>query len=168
MDNPLFPTIPVLLERSGLNQSWGFRLQGGADFRLPLSIKKVRISSTSRTKDDVHAVLYWTQITTNSPSHNKLYPGDGLLFIDGQDVNNMKHEDAEAIIRNALRLQLILRRYVLLMCLWGNLQSQCSHLSQESVRTKIIGSSLWHSFISEGGGNQLAQYSILLITSLDL
>lgn len=37
------PTVPVLLERSSLDQSWGFRLQGGADFRLPLSIKKVRI-----------------------------------------------------------------------------------------------------------------------------
>ena len=44
MENPLFPTMPVLLERSSLNQSWGFRLQGGADFRLPLSIKKVDIS----------------------------------------------------------------------------------------------------------------------------
>jgi hypothetical protein len=46
MDYSLYPTIPVLLERSSLNQSWGFRLQGGADFRLPLSIKKVCLSST--------------------------------------------------------------------------------------------------------------------------
>jgi hypothetical protein len=41
MDYALFPIVPVLLERSSLNQSWGFRLQGGSDFRLPLSIKKV-------------------------------------------------------------------------------------------------------------------------------
>jgi hypothetical protein len=41
MDYLLFPTIPVQLERSSLDQSWGFRLQGGADFRMPLSIKKV-------------------------------------------------------------------------------------------------------------------------------
>ena len=41
MDYSLFPTIPVSLERSSLDQSWGFRLQGGVDYRLPLSIKKV-------------------------------------------------------------------------------------------------------------------------------
>ena len=42
MDYSLFPTIPVSLERSSLEQSWGFRLQGGIDYRLPLSVKKVR------------------------------------------------------------------------------------------------------------------------------
>ncbi len=41
MDYSLFPTVPVLLERPSFDQSWGFRLQGGADFRLPLSVKKV-------------------------------------------------------------------------------------------------------------------------------
>lgn len=89
MDYSLFPTIPVLIERSSLDQHWGFRLQGGTDFRIPLSIKKV---------------------APNSPSHNKLYPGDGLVFIAGQDVSAMKHQDAENLIRNALQLQLILRR----------------------------------------------------------
>lgn len=44
MDYSLFPTIPVQIERSSLEQNWGFRLQGGADFRLPLSIKKVRMT----------------------------------------------------------------------------------------------------------------------------
>ncbi len=43
MDYSLFPTIPVSLERASLDQSWGFRLQGGVDYRLPLSIKKVCI-----------------------------------------------------------------------------------------------------------------------------
>jgi len=41
MDYSLFPAIPILLERKSLDQSWGFRLQGGIDYRLPLSIKKV-------------------------------------------------------------------------------------------------------------------------------
>ncbi|CAF1055305.1 unnamed protein product [Rotaria sp. Silwood1] len=89
MDYTLFPTVPVLLERSSLDQSWGFRLQGGIDYRLPLSIKKV---------------------IANSPSHNKLHPGDGIASIEGQDATTMKHEDAENLIRNSLRLQLILRR----------------------------------------------------------
>jgi hypothetical protein len=47
MDYSLYPTVPVLLERSSLDQNWGFRLQGGADFRLPLSVKKVCIFSSS-------------------------------------------------------------------------------------------------------------------------
>ena len=42
MDYSLFPATPVLLERPSFEQSWGFRLQGGIDYRLPLSIKKVR------------------------------------------------------------------------------------------------------------------------------
>lgn len=42
MDFSLFPLTPVLLERNSLDQSWGFRLQGGTDFRLPLSVKKVQ------------------------------------------------------------------------------------------------------------------------------
>ena len=41
MDQTLFPAVPVLLERASLDQRWGFRLQGGANFRLPLSVKKV-------------------------------------------------------------------------------------------------------------------------------
>ncbi|CAF1617510.1 unnamed protein product [Adineta ricciae] len=89
MDYTLFPTIPVFLERSSLDHSWGFRLQGGIDYRLPLSIKKV---------------------VSNSPAHNKLFPGDGIASIDGQDTSSMKHEDAENILRNSLRLQLVLRR----------------------------------------------------------
>ncbi|CAF2601580.1 unnamed protein product [Rotaria sp. Silwood2] len=89
MDSSLLPSVPVLLERSSLDQNWGFRLQGGVDFRLPLSVKKV---------------------ISNSPSHNKLHAGDGLAFIDGLDASLMKHEDAENIIRNALRLQIVLRR----------------------------------------------------------
>ena len=48
MDFSLFPITPVLLERNSVDQSWGFRLQGGTDFRLPLSIKKVcRVMSSS-------------------------------------------------------------------------------------------------------------------------
>jgi hypothetical protein len=47
MDVSLYPATPVSLERSSLDQSWGFRLQGGIDYRLPLSIKKVRILASS-------------------------------------------------------------------------------------------------------------------------
>ncbi|CAF3272008.1 unnamed protein product [Rotaria socialis] len=89
MEHSLIPATPVELERSSLDQSWGFRLQGGADFRLPLSIKKV---------------------IPNSPSHNKIHPGDAVALIDGQDASSMTHNDAENLIRNSLRLQLVVRR----------------------------------------------------------
>ena len=35
------PMIPILLERQDISQPWGFRLQGGADYRLLLSVKKI-------------------------------------------------------------------------------------------------------------------------------
>jgi hypothetical protein len=59
MDYSLFPTIPVLLERSSLDQRWGFRLQGGTDFRLPLSIKKVCTSSSYQKESiiSLHSIL---------------------------------------------------------------------------------------------------------------
>ena len=41
MANLTAPMIPICLERPDSSVSWGFRLQGGADYRLHLSIKKV-------------------------------------------------------------------------------------------------------------------------------
>lgn len=83
------PLVPVLLERSSLDQSWGFRLQGGTDFRLPLSIKKV---------------------VGGSPVHNKIFPGDGVAAINGKDTQTMSHDEAENLIRQSLQLNLVLRR----------------------------------------------------------
>jgi hypothetical protein len=34
-------TIKVTLQRDSLQTPWGFRLQGGADFRTPFSVNKV-------------------------------------------------------------------------------------------------------------------------------
>jgi hypothetical protein len=51
-------------------------------------------------------------VVTNSPAHNKLFPGDGVAAIEGRDTSSMKHEDAQNLIRNSLRLQFVLRRYV--------------------------------------------------------
>lgn len=36
-------TIKVTLQRDSLQTPWGFRLQGGADFRTPFSVNKVTI-----------------------------------------------------------------------------------------------------------------------------
>ncbi|CAF4512462.1 unnamed protein product, partial [Rotaria magnacalcarata] len=34
----------------------------------------------------------------------------GVTAIDGQDASSMKHEDAENLLRNALQIQLAVRR----------------------------------------------------------
>ncbi len=41
MANLTAPMIPICLERGDSSMPWGFRLQGGADYRLCLSVKKV-------------------------------------------------------------------------------------------------------------------------------
>ena len=43
MANLTAPMIPICLERGDGSMPWGFRLQGGADYRLCLSVKKVII-----------------------------------------------------------------------------------------------------------------------------
>ena len=35
-------TIKVTLQRDSLQTPWGFRLQGGADFRTPFTVNKVK------------------------------------------------------------------------------------------------------------------------------
>ena len=39
--NPGSERIPITLTKESENQSWGFRLQGGADFTIPLSVQSV-------------------------------------------------------------------------------------------------------------------------------
>ena len=129
MDYASFPTVPVLLERSSLEQRWGFRLQGGADFRLPLSVKKVRCQFDRFSR--IFFLFEQLKITPNSPSHNKLHAGDAFAFIDGLDAGTMNHEQAEQLIGKALRLQVILRRYV------GN-ESNLTATDQEKINAFLL------------------------------
>ena len=41
------PVIPVVLQRDDPTQPWGFRIQGGADYRLHLAVKKVIFTNLS-------------------------------------------------------------------------------------------------------------------------
>lgn len=80
------PMIPIVLERPDINQAWGFRLQGGSDYRLSLSVKKV---------------------LPNTPAHNRLHPGDVIVAIQGQDATGMSHQQSHDLIKssgNALNL----------------------------------------------------------------
>jgi len=71
----------VNMERTDPNQSWGFRLQGGVDFRERLSIKKV---------------------TPNTPAATvQLRPGDAIISIGGYDAQQLTHNQASQMIKSA-------------------------------------------------------------------
>nr|XP_018897108.1 PREDICTED: PDZ and LIM domain protein Zasp-like isoform X2 [Bemisia tabaci] len=70
------------------NTPWGFRLQGGKDFGTPLLIQKVNGGSIAERAG--------------------LAVGDGLVTVNGYDVFNLKHKEAQdAIVQggNCLELQ---------------------------------------------------------------
>eukprot|EP00092_Neocalanus_flemingeri_P004273 GFUD01004593.1.p1 GENE.GFUD01004593.1~~GFUD01004593.1.p1 ORF type:complete len:858 (-),score=130.03 GFUD01004593.1:824-3397(-) len=72
-------------------QPWGFRLHGGTDFGTPLLIQKVNLSSLSEAAG--------------------LQAGDLLLAVNGQDVQNCKHKDAQdTIVRAGNNFELTVQR----------------------------------------------------------
>jgi len=78
----------ISMKRNDLAVSWGFRLQGGADFRIPLSIKKVSSDSPAGIAG--------------------LSDGDVILKINGLDANAITHQEALNQIRSAqLELHLV-------------------------------------------------------------
>jgi len=84
------PLIPIQIERESPSHPWGFRLQGGADFKLTLSIKKV---------------------TQNSPAYNHLHAGDVLIGINGRDATMYTHQQAFDEIKNSgYQLNLMVRK----------------------------------------------------------
>jgi len=73
--------MTVQLHRGDSMTSWGFRLQGGTDFRAELSVKKV---------------------TPNTPaSQGGLNSGDAIIAINNYDTRQMTHGQASQIIKNA-------------------------------------------------------------------
>ncbi len=49
--------IKVTLQRDSLQTPWGFRLQGGADFRTPFTVNKVKRKG-SDLNENFHFFLY--------------------------------------------------------------------------------------------------------------
>ncbi|CAD5120925.1 DgyrCDS9480 [Dimorphilus gyrociliatus] len=72
--------MTVQLNRMDRVSPWGFRLQGGRDFRMALSVKKVE---------------------PRSPADGQLHSGDAILAIDGYDASQMTHAQAQQMIRNS-------------------------------------------------------------------
>uniref|UniRef100_A0A6E8VQZ6 PDZ and LIM domain protein Zasp n=1 Tax=Anopheles coluzzii TaxID=1518534 RepID=A0A6E8VQZ6_ANOCL len=69
--------ITVRLQR-GDGQAWGFRLQGGKDFSAPLVLQRVNGGSVA--------------------DQAGLMAGDALIKVNGTEVFNMRHKDAQDVI----------------------------------------------------------------------
>lgn len=83
--------MQIILTRDHVSIPWGFRLKGGAEYNVPLSILKVN---------------------EGSPSHYKLECGDVIASIGNYPALNLKHEDALNIIRMFdVSLPLVIQRY---------------------------------------------------------
>uniref|UniRef100_A0A1W7R9Z1 PDZ and LIM domain protein 7 n=1 Tax=Hadrurus spadix TaxID=141984 RepID=A0A1W7R9Z1_9SCOR len=72
--------VTVDLVRDGQATAWGFRLQGGYDVGLPLTIQRVFLGS---------------------PSEGELHRGDVILMIGNKKTDNMTHQEASDIFRKA-------------------------------------------------------------------
>lgn len=77
----------IRLQRNGTDQSWGFRLQGGSDFSIPLSIQLVN---------------------PDTPAHAYgLNAGDQVISINGRVVTHLSHQEAKMeITRSGNELEL--------------------------------------------------------------
>jgi len=84
------PTV-ISMKRSDRGVAWGFRLQGGTDFRIPLSIKKV---------------------TSDSPAGvSGLTDGDIIHQINGIPATEITHQQGINMIKSAgLELNLVAER----------------------------------------------------------
>ncbi|PAA61061.1 hypothetical protein BOX15_Mlig010807g1 [Macrostomum lignano] len=81
-------TIDVALHRSP-DQRWGFRLQGGADYRTQLTVMRVE---------------------PNSPAQGKLRVGDAIQTVNGKKSRQLSHAQASEVIKesgNSLKLTIV-------------------------------------------------------------
>uniref|UniRef100_A0A1B6H173 PDZ domain-containing protein n=1 Tax=Cuerna arida TaxID=1464854 RepID=A0A1B6H173_9HEMI len=82
--------ITVRLSRSDA-QPWGFRLQGGKDFGAPLLIQKVNGGSLAEKAG--------------------LQVADAVIKVNGQDVYNLRHKDAQdAIVKAGNSFEVVVSR----------------------------------------------------------
>ncbi|XP_037780658.1 LIM domain-binding protein 3-like [Penaeus monodon] len=72
--------IRVTLERDGHDQPWGFRLQGGVDVAMPLSVQRVLVGT---------------------PADGVLFKGDVITKISCTDTKGITHQQAADLFNNA-------------------------------------------------------------------
>lgn len=84
-------TLTIRLSRRDSGVSWGFRLQGGTDFNIPLSVQSVNPNSVA--------------------DRAGLQAGDGILFINQANTDRLNHEQAKMeIIRSGNEIYLTVMR----------------------------------------------------------
>ncbi|XP_048730492.1 PDZ and LIM domain protein 1-like [Ostrea edulis] len=82
-------TMNIQLSKQSVGDPWGFRLQGGQDFRQQLMIKKV---------------------LPDSPCMGRLSAGDAVVGINNYNAKQLTHAQAQNLIRqsgNNLQLTVI-------------------------------------------------------------
>ncbi|CAH8523172.1 unnamed protein product [Schistosoma rodhaini] len=72
--------VNIVLRRASSDSPWGFRVQGGSDYHLQLTICKTQ---------------------SGSPSEGILQSGDEILSINGENARILSHEEATQKIRSA-------------------------------------------------------------------
>ncbi|XP_063858659.1 LIM domain-binding protein 3-like isoform X7 [Scylla paramamosain] len=72
--------IELILERDGHDQPWGFRLQGGADLAMPLSVQRVLVGT---------------------PADGMLRKGDVITRISCTETKNITHQQAADLFNSA-------------------------------------------------------------------
>ncbi|ELU07245.1 hypothetical protein CAPTEDRAFT_27818, partial [Capitella teleta] len=70
-------TLNLVLKRSTPDEPWGFRLQGGVDFKTPLSVQMVNPGGVAERCG--------------------LQPSDAVLSLNGQPTEVMEHEEAKRV-----------------------------------------------------------------------
>ncbi|KAI3389009.1 hypothetical protein SNEBB_006662 [Seison nebaliae] len=86
----ILPEVSVILHRSDVKINWGFRFQGGHDFRFRPHI---------------------TKITQNSSCYGKVNVGDTIVSINGDVIEHMNHVDIVNILKySGLEVSLMLRK----------------------------------------------------------
>ncbi|VDL18987.1 unnamed protein product [Hymenolepis diminuta] len=82
----------IILKRSNMDTPWGFRIQGGQDYNLQLTVKKTQ---------------------PGSPAEGQLHCGDEIREINGQDTRTLSHSQATKSIKSAGKdLKLIISKSI--------------------------------------------------------
>ncbi|CAL8080040.1 unnamed protein product [Calicophoron daubneyi] len=79
-NQPVATSVNVTLRRNSAACPWGFRVQGGSDYKLQLTVCKTQ---------------------SGSPSEGILHQGDAILSINGENTRNLSHEQATDKIRSS-------------------------------------------------------------------
>ncbi|THD24401.1 PDZ and LIM domain protein 2 [Fasciola hepatica] len=92
ISEPAPARLNVALRRHSSANPWGFRVQGGSDYKLQLTVCKASTQS-------------------GSPSEGVLHRGDAIISINGESARNLSHEQAtEKIKSSGTDLQLTIAR----------------------------------------------------------